>query len=283
MKLARLIHLSGVAPLAIAAMTGTASATAFMKTGTVSGSQITVTGTTTGYTLPSPLPFTPLNLGISSSSANGQLPSAGIANPISNPGGEVSSITFSGGVSTANSGLNTSGLYTGNTADVALSPFGGNAGTANPNVPNPAMNYDYLVAQPGGSVTIKYFSTQNSLDLLWGTVDNNADENLLDLSLDLGGVTITGAEIATIITASNFTGDGVLDVVVQITNLGGKGETFNMLTASDKSNNSAFEFDVAAPAPLIGHGLPVLLAAGGVLFGFKLWERSKKRQPLAAA
>jgi hypothetical protein len=31
------------------------------------------------------------------------------------------------------------------------------------------------------------------------------------------------------------------------------------------------------PAPLIGHGLLVLLAVGGILFGARLWERSKKR------
>ena len=34
----------------------------------------------------------------------------------------------------------------------------------------------------------------------------------------------------------------------------------------------------AVPAPLIGHGLPVLLAVGGVLFGAKLWERRKRHR-----
>jgi len=33
----------------------------------------------------------------------------------------------------------------------------------------------------------------------------------------------------------------------------------------------------AVPAPVIGHGLFVLLAVGGVLFGGKLLERSKNR------
>ncbi len=37
---------------------------------------------------------------------------------------------------------------------------------------------------------------------------------------------------------------------------------------------------VAVPAPPIGHGLPVILAVGGILFGAKLWERSKRRSPL---
>jgi len=33
------------------------------------------------------------------------------------------------------------------------------------------------------------------------------------------------------------------------------------------------------PAPPIGRGLPVILAVGGILFGAKLWERSKRRSP----
>jgi hypothetical protein len=37
---------------------------------------------------------------------------------------------------------------------------------------------------------------------------------------------------------------------------------------------------VVAPAPVIGHGLPVLLAVSGVLFGAKLLERSKKHRSL---
>jgi hypothetical protein len=40
---------------------------------------------------------------------------------------------------------------------------------------------------------------------------------------------------------------------------------------------------VAVPAPLIGHGLPVLLAVGGILFGARLLERSNKRSPLGTA
>jgi hypothetical protein len=37
------------------------------------------------------------------------------------------------------------------------------------------------------------------------------------------------------------------------------------------------------PAPLIGHGLPVVLAVGGALLGAKLSERSKKRRVLGHA
>jgi hypothetical protein len=35
---------------------------------------------------------------------------------------------------------------------------------------------------------------------------------------------------------------------------------------------------VVVPAPLIGHGLPALMAVGGIFFGAKLWDRSSKRR-----
>jgi hypothetical protein len=38
-----------------------------------------------------------------------------------------------------------------------------------------------------------------------------------------------------------------------------------------------------APSPAIGHGLSVLLAVGGLLFGAKLFERSKRRHSLGIA
>jgi hypothetical protein len=37
------------------------------------------------------------------------------------------------------------------------------------------------------------------------------------------------------------------------------------------------------PAPLIGHGLPVVLAVGGILFGAQLSKRSKKRRSFGTA
>jgi hypothetical protein len=43
--------------------------------------------------------------------------------------------------------------------------------------------------------------------------------------------------------------------------------------------NQNFTLDIAAvPAPVIGHGLPALLAIGGLLFGAKLLERGKSRR-----
>lgn len=55
--------------------------------------------------------------------------------------------------------------------------------------------------------------------------------------------------------------------------------------------NQNFTLDVVVPAPLIGCGLPVFLAVGGLLFGAKLlepakdskWRRADKRRARAAA
>jgi hypothetical protein len=39
----------------------------------------------------------------------------------------------------------------------------------------------------------------------------------------------------------------------------------------------------AVPAPPIGRGLPVLLAVGGILFGAKLFARTRRRRWLGTA
>jgi hypothetical protein len=54
--------------------------------------------------------------------------------------------------------------------------------------------------------------------------------------------------------------------------------------ASDKFAALApYPVSAAVPAPVIGHGLPVVLAVGGLLFGAKLLERSRKRRSFGAA
>jgi hypothetical protein len=61
------------------------------------------------------------------------------------------------------------------------------------------------------------------------------------------------------------------------------------VTSSTTISNVQFSFGtspdtflpgVPVPAPAIGHGLPVLLAVGGLLFGAKLLERTNKRRSL---
>src|SRR5262249_47300587 len=137
-----------------------------------------------------------------------------------------------------------SGLYAGSVSPVAATPFTGNT---------TAPFNNYLVAGSAtasggvttpGTVTINYASAQNAFDLLWGTVDNNANgvQNLLSLTISAGGVTISGADIAAIMAAAvppvNFQ-NGVFNVGVQISGL----STFTSITASDNSTtNPAFEF-----------------------------------------
>ena len=147
------------------------------------------------YTPPSPLPFTPLDLGTGSGDG---LQSS---NMINTPGGGISSISFSNRTPT-------SGLYAGNTVGVALSPFGGN-GPASPDPLN-----DYL--GPGartGAFTIIYSAPRTSLDLLWGTVDPNpVDYN--QMVFQAGTQTLTGADIDAI--TGNILTAGAEDVAVQI-------------------------------------------------------------------
>jgi hypothetical protein len=270
----KLEHLSGVAAIAFAALTGAASA-GVVTSGpeTISGAgtcNCTITvitagsnyATTPSYTEPDTLPFTPLALGNGASGSNATI----------NPGGGISSITFSGGTP------DQSGLYSQNLVDHYLSPFGGSTDTNDPSLP------DYLVAGAnGGSVTINYATTQTSFALLWGTLDESNENQLLTVSFNVGGNrTVTGSDINAALVAAQGTGlaSGQYDVGVVITDL----PSFTSVTASDQSSSPAFEFDIAAvPAPLIGGGLPAVLAVCGGLFGFKLWERSKKRRALGIA
>src|SRR5262249_45116256 len=261
---------------------GTAAATPFTGTGScaTAGSVCTISvfGDTNPNTLPTNLPFTPLNLG-TGPGTNHQIGST----TINNPGAGISTITFTDGLSTnvsstagvcpnaggAAGSKCTSGLYTGTLENnLSASPFGTSGASANQN---------YLSAQPGGSVTITYSGPQSVFPLLWGTVDNETGKNLLSLTLNLGGgLMVTGQDIATAMGA-NFTTTGVFEVGVVISNLGGNGQTFTTVTASDAATStSAFEF-VPGPSPLIGHGLLVLLAVGGVLFGSKFLENRKTR------
>ena len=54
-------------------------------------------------------------------------------------------------------------------------------------------------------------------------------------------------------------------------------------TAANGTPEDLVTNTVPVPAPLIGHGLLVLLAAGGLLFGAKLFERSNKQRSYTPA
>ena len=93
----------------------------------------------------------------------------------------IEHITFMGGTAPG------SGLYTGNTPGIAISPFSN--GSPAP-LPGPTNNY--LVAQPGGAVNIHYDQPQTAFTLLWGSVDTNPGRNVL-LSGPTAAFSIDGA------------------------------------------------------------------------------------------
>jgi hypothetical protein len=62
-------------------------------------------------------------------------------------------------------------------------------------------------------------------------------------------------------------------------------ETTHIYDFAGNYNTALSVFDdlglsVPVPAPLIGSGLPAVLAIGGLLFGARLWETGKKRRSI---
>jgi hypothetical protein len=94
------------------------------------------------------------------------------------------------------------------------------------------------------------------------------------------GATLLGTESLASDTAGDPIFIGAKDIVADITSLG------FVLTACTGTGCDLNDFavgtllsvnpTVAVPAPLIGFGLPVFLAVGGLLFGAKLLERSRR-------
>ena len=98
----KLEQLTGLATIALLAMTAAASAGTFTANNYCgTGCDITVITSGSDYTPPSPLPFTPLDLGTSAST--GFVSAA----TIDTPGGGISSISFASGTTPG------SGLYAG--------------------------------------------------------------------------------------------------------------------------------------------------------------------------
>ena len=259
----------GLTALAFAATGGAAAAGTYTSSSLSDCGGCTVTVFTSGstYTPPAlPSGLAPLNLG--TAGTQGLVMSTAVTSssiPVALPAGtDITSISFSGGTTYK------SGVWAGNTINEALSPFGKNDSTHN-----------YLVAEGGstatpGEVTIDYSAGQTSFDLLWGTVDTSPDTYNELMFVTGAGQSVTGADLSTFVPLTT----AVDDVVVEISGL----TSFKTLTAKDEAS-PAFEFDplVAVPAPVIGQGLPVALAVGGLLFGVWASDRRKKRRTLGAA
>jgi hypothetical protein len=162
-------------------------------------------------------------------------------------------------------------------------------GTTNGNFTDPA-NPGFCVGPPvacgtgsGVSGSFTFAQSTPTLDTITFTYfGSTSGAGPGSFAIDLGpfktvdGETVTGVTFASGSlggATSSVTFNGTDAIFTETTGgdynaIGGTNVTFNVTTQP-------------VPAPLIGHGLLVLLAVGGILFGAKFWERS--RNPEAAA
>jgi hypothetical protein len=148
-----------------------------------------------------------------------------------------------------------SGIYAGNLSTSA-SVFGDGNSTG-----------EYLTALGGiGSVTLQANQQLTGLNLLWGTVDNDANRNVL-ITTNNGSNTITGTTIFSLMqtfcsTHSCSPTNGNFEAYVSITGL----NPFETVTFSDSASNS-FEF-LPGALPAAVNGVPEPSTWAMLILGF---------------
>ena len=150
---------------------------------------------------------------------------------------------------------------------------------------------------PGKSVSVS--STIGITDLIVGSVQPAAEVfqlyaattgttldsgDLIDTYSSDGGKNIDGTAT---VACPNYDGSNTCTFdfstpysVVGIVELAGIPNTTT--PTEQNASNSLITAVSLVPAPPIGHGLPAVIAVGGLLFGVWAWDRSKKRRLLGA-
>jgi len=145
--------------------------------------------------------------------------------------------------------------------------------------------------QPGAAVSVSS-SGAAITDLLVGSVQPNAEVFQLYAAAASGATLTSGDLIGT------FSSNGSSSPLTSAcpTYDGSNLCTFDFTTADDYHTVGLYELGgingaasdslitavSVAPAPIIGQGLPVVLTVGGLLFGARLWQRSKGRRSLGS-
>jgi hypothetical protein len=187
------------------------------------------------------------------------------------------------------------------------STIGGNTNNSVPNGWTPNAGFDLSQANNFVSNPLLNSGNSGSFALVIGNLDIQPPPAVSQTLTDVAGATYSGS----IFVDYGGGGDGDDKAFFDVQINGGNvlalddtsparyteytfsftGTSSDTLTLTGNTNPSSWVVDdvvvtgplSAVPAPLIGHGLPVVLALGGTLFGAKLLERSRKRRSFGAA
>jgi hypothetical protein len=179
--------------------------------------------------------------------------------------GYIVTLTQQGGnvVATGSGMLNLGGLtltITGDTSQAGIFPAGGLINTG----PTTATPVDLYTGTTGPTS----FGSGSFLPASSGSGDPvNIQGSIDNLVVPAGYV----SDSRTLSDTSTYSGQ-------TFASLGVTPGTYEWTWGTGADQNFTLQIGAAVPAPLIGHGLPALLAVGGLLVGAKLLEGGKRRR-----